>query len=193
MHTRPIFEPDTQVDQTNYYWFEKGFSFEEVNEILELTKNYEFQQGTIISGNTGDIRSSSIKWLAPDEKTSWIYDRLMGCIKEANNVWKFNLNSILDDIQYTEYRGGGGHYDWHIDIGPGPISHRKVSVIVQLSNDSEYTGGVLEISSGSNTQKVSTKKGAVIVFPSFLQHRVTPVSSGLRKSLVLWAGGEHYK
>jgi PKHD-type hydroxylase len=193
MYSRPIFEPHLEVDQTNYYWFENGFSSEEVDKILDLSKNYEFEQATTISGDPKSIRNSTIKWMNPSEETSWVYDRLMGCIKEANNVWQFNLYSILDDIQYTEYRGGGGHYNWHIDIGPGAISHRKVSVVVQLSDSSEYTGGILEVSTGSNSLKVSNKKGAVILFPSFLQHRVTPVASGLRKSLVLWAGGEHFK
>jgi PKHD-type hydroxylase len=193
MYSRPIFEPHLEVDQTNYYWFENGFSSEEVDKILDLSKNYEFEQATTISGDPKSIRNSTIKWMNPSEETSWVYDRLMGCVKEANNVWQFNLYSILDDIQYTEYRGGGGHYNWHIDIGPGAISHRKVSVVVQLSDSSEYTGGILEVSTGSNSLKVSNKKGAVILFPSFLQHRVTPVASGLRKSLVLWAGGEHFK
>jgi PKHD-type hydroxylase len=179
--------------QVDYYWFENGFSSEEVDKILDLSKNYEFEQATTISGDPKSIRNSTIKWMNPSEETSWVYDRLMGCVKEANNVWQFNLYSILDDIQYTEYRGGGGHYNWHIDIGPGAISHRKVSVVVQLSDSSEYTGGILEVSTGSNSLKVSNKKGAVILFPSFLQHRVTPVASGLRKSLVLWAGGEHFK
>ena len=193
MYSRPIFEPHLEVDQTNYYWFENGFSSEEVDKILDLSKNYEFEQATTISGDPKSIINSTIKWMNPSEETSWVYDRLMGCVKEANNVWQFNLYSILDDIQYTEYRGGGGHYNWHIDIGPGAISHRKVSVVVQLSDSSEYTGGILEVSTGSNSLKVSNKKGAVILFPSFLQHRVTPVASGLRKSLVLWAGGEHFK
>jgi PKHD-type hydroxylase len=193
MYSRPIFEPYLEVDQTNYYWFENGFSSEEVDTILDLSKDYEFHQATTVSGDPKTIRNSSIKWMSPNEKTSWIYDRLMGCIKEANSVWNFNLYSILDDIQYTEYRGGGGHYDWHMDIGPGSISHRKVSVVVQLSDSSEYTGGLLEINTGSKSLKISNKKGAIIVFPSFLQHRVTPVASGLRKSLVLWAGGEHFK
>jgi PKHD-type hydroxylase len=193
MHSRPIFNPDLEIDQTEYYWFENGFSSNEVDTILETTKNYEFQQATFISGNSKDIRDSSIKWLTPDNNTTWIYDRLMNFVSEANSLWKFDIHSVLDDIQYTEYRGGGGHYDWHIDIGPNSISHRKISVIVQLSNPSEYNGGILEINTGSNIKQTSNKKGAVIVFPSFLQHRVTPVSSGLRKSLVLWAGGGHYK
>lgn len=193
MHSRPIFEPDMQVDQTNFYWFENGFSTDEVDSILELTKDYEFQQATFISGDAKDIRDSNIKWLPPNEDTSWIYDRLSGCVREANTTWKFNIHSILDDIQYTEYRGGGGHYNWHVDIGPGSISHRKISIVVQLSDPTDYTGGVLELSSGSNLLRATNKRGAVILFPSFLQHRVTPVASGLRKSLVLWVGGDHYK
>jgi PKHD-type hydroxylase len=193
MYSRPIFSPNLEVDQTNYYWFETGFSDEEIEKILKTTKDYSFEAGTIISNNPKDVRNSSIKWMEPNEKTDWIYNRLMNCIVEANNTWKFNIHSVLDDIQYTEYRGGGGHYDWHMDIGGGSISHRKISVIVQLSDPSEYTGGELEINTGSNVVKVSNKKGSIILFPSFIQHRVTPVSSGLRKSLVLWAGGDHYK
>ena len=193
MYSRPIFNPALEVDQTNYYWFESGFSAEEIKDIQKITKELTFEPGTIVSNNFKDVRSSSIKWISPQEETSWIYDRLMDCIIEANNTWKFNIHTVLDDIQYTEYRGGGGHYDWHMDIGPGSIAHRKISVIVQLSDPSEYTGGELELNTGSNNIKVSDKKGSVILFPSFLQHRVTPVISGLRKSLVLWAGGDHYK
>ena len=153
MNVNYTFPLETPVNQTNYYWFENGFSSEEVDKILDLSKNYEFEQATTISGDPKSIRNSTIKWMNPSEETSWVYDRLMGCVKEANNVWQFNLYSILDDIQYTEYRGGGGHYNWHIDIGPGAISHRKVSVVVQLSDSSEYTGGILEVSTGSNSLK----------------------------------------
>jgi PKHD-type hydroxylase len=193
MYTRPIFNPDLEVDQTNYYWFEDGFSSEDVGKIITLTKANELEEATVINGSGKDIRDSSIKWFEPNEETSWIYDTVLNYIQEANSIWKFNLYSIIDNIQYTEYRGGGGHYDWHIDIGPGSISHRKVSVIVQLSDPSEYSGGILELNLGGNITAIPQVKGSVIVFPSYLLHRVTPVTSGLRKSLVLWAGGEHYK
>ena len=114
-------------------------------------------------------------------------------IIEANKTWKFNLYSIIDSIQYTEYLAGGGHYDWHVDIGPKNISHRKVSITVQLSDPNEYDGGDLELWNGGAIKSIFRGRGATVLFPSFTMHRVTPVTQGLRKSLVLWVGGEHYK
>ena len=113
---------------------------------------------------------------------------------EANReLWDFNLHSIIDDIQYTEYYEGGGHYDWHVDIGPNSINHRKVSITVQLSDPSEYEGGEFEIWSGGEFRRLPKRKGDVILFPSFLLHRITPITKGIRKSLVLWVGGGAYK
>ena len=80
-----------------------------------------------------------------------------------------------------------------MDIGPDAIAHRKISLVVQLSDSDDYVGGDFEIQTGRGVQSVSRTKGTVALFPSFLFHRVTPVISGTRKSLVLWAGGGHYK
>ena len=124
-------------------------------------------------------RKSKITWLTNDKLNKNINEIILDHNKKAK--WNFVLKEF-EPLQYTAYETND-HYDWHIDIGPGAISHRKVSVVVQLSDSSEYTGGILEVSTGSNSLKVSNKKGAVILFPSFLQHRVTPVASGLRKSL----------
>ena len=193
MYIRPIFNPDLEVNQTEHYWFEKGFSSKDVSKIITLTKKGTLQEASVLSGAGKNTRDSRIKWLAPDSDHSWIYDTLVHYVQEANSIWKFNLHTVIDDIQYTEYKGGGNHYDWHIDIGPGSISHRKVSVIVQLSDPSEYKGGELQINTGGEVKTIPQVKGSVVMFPSYLLHRVTPVTSGLRKSLVLWAGGEHYK
>ena len=193
MYIRPIFNPDLEVNQTEHYWFEKGFSSKDVSKINNLTKKGSLQEASVLSGAGKNTRDSSIKWLTPDDKHSWIYDTLIHYIQEANSIWKFDLHTVIDDIQYTEYRGGGNHYDWHVDIGPGSISHRKVSVIVQLSDPSEYKGGELQINTGGQIKTIPQVKGSVTIFPSYLLHRVTPVTTGLRKSLVLWAGGNHYK
>jgi PKHD-type hydroxylase len=193
MYIRPIFNPDLQVNQTEHYWFEKGFSPKDVNRINKLTKEGSLQEASVLSGAGKNTRDSSIKWLEPNSKHSWIYDTLVHYIQEANSIWKFDLHTVIDDIQYTEYEGGGNHYDWHVDIGPGSISHRKVSVIVQLSDPSEYKGGKLQINTGGQVKTIPQVKGSVVIFPSYLLHRVTPVTTGLRKSLVLWAGGGHYK
>ena len=195
MDLKPVFPIDQSIDQTCYYWFETGFSSEEVNLIVKKAKNYESQKATIIGEDKENtIRKSNIKWLPVNDEWNWVYDRVSNQIMEANKaLWQFNLHTIIDNIQYTEYEGNGGHYDWHLDIGPRSINHRKVSVVVQLSDPDDYVGGNLELHPGSNSFAVPRGKGTVVVFPSFLLHRVTPLTSGLRRSLVLWAGGEPYK
>jgi PKHD-type hydroxylase len=195
MDLKPIFPPKEGINQTNYYWFENGFTTQEIDTIVNGSLDYEFQKAVIMDeGNTDKFRKSNIKWLPFDSKWEWVIDKIMSQVTEANNaIWNFELKSIIDNIQYTEYEGNGGHYDWHLDIGPGSISHRKISITIQLSDPEEYVGGDLQIMTGSEYTTVPRGKGTVVVFPSFLLHRVVPLTSGNRKSLVLWVGGEHYK
>ena len=188
--------PDLDVDQTNYYWFKEGFNLNEVKAIESLTNTFPYQTATTV-GNPDEsldsVRKSKIKWLHHDSKTDWVYDKLLNMVIEANTMWKFNLHSIIDSIQYTEYYEGGGHYDWHVDIGPKDISHRKISITIQLSDSDEYEGGDLELWTGGAKKVMPRGKGISAFFPSFMMHRVTPITKGIRKSLVLWVGGEHYK
>jgi PKHD-type hydroxylase len=148
----------------------------------------------LVSIPSKEFRKSKIKWMHHDGQSAWVYDRIRDLSIEANNaIWKFNLHSIIDSIQYTEYYEGGGHYGWHTDIGPGSINHRKISITIQLSDPNEYEGGDLELWSGGDFKTMPKQKGAAVLFPSFLLHRVTPVTKGVRKSLVLWVGGSPYK
>jgi PKHD-type hydroxylase len=195
MDLKPIFPAKEGINQTNYYWFENGFTTQEVDTIVNGSLEYEFQRAVIMDeGNTDKFRKSNIKWLPFDSKWEWVIDKIMSQVTEANNaIWNFELKSIIDNIQYTEYEGNGGHYDWHLDIGPGSISHRKISIVVQLSDPNDYVGGDLQIMTGSEYTTIPRGKGNVVIFPSFLLHRVVPLTSGNRKSLVLWVGGDHYK
>jgi len=195
MELKPIFPYKQGINQTNYYWFNGGFSSEEVYKIVADAKEYSFVKGLVVDEeNTDKFRKSNIKWLPFDSKWEWVIDRIMSQVTEANDaIWNFDLKSIIDNIQYTEYDGNGGHYDWHLDIGPGSISHRKISIVVQLSDPEDYVGGDLELKPGCDDLVIPRGKGNVVVFPSFLLHRVVPLTSGNRKSLVLWVGGDHYK
>jgi PKHD-type hydroxylase len=85
----------------------------------------------------------------------------------------------------------GEHYDWHIDLGPGKNSSRKLSLSLQLSDSSEYEGGELEFMNVK--EKTSREIGTLITFPAFLTHRVTPVTKGTRKSLVAWISGDSFR
>jgi len=199
MDVQPIFETQG-VDLQNYYYFENGFNEEELLKVNELVSKLAFQEG-LTSGegkSNKEVRSSSVKWIPKKDAFAWLYFKLMEMADEANkNVWKFDLYSVLDNIQYTEYHASkNGHYGWHQDIGNGQMSKRKVSITVQLSDPSEYEGGDLQYFRGGNpdnSESVFKKKGYVFMFPSYMMHRVTPVTQGIRKSLVLWVGGEHYR
>jgi PKHD-type hydroxylase len=193
MNIRPSFDPNSTVNQSNYYWFDKVFSPEDLSYIDNLQNLYEYESGTVVGGDDiKDVRKSKVKWIHHDENSSWLYDRIQTMVLEANQVFQFHLNSIIDSIQYTEYYDNGGHYGWHMDIGPHPINHRKISITIQLSNPNEYEGGNLELWTGQGQILAPRSQGCAVLFPSFMQHRITPVTKGVRKSLVLWVGGGAY-
>jgi len=193
---------DKQINQSNYYWFEEGFTPEELSRIENQVQLIPSQAGVTEGGAQDqgeglDSRNSSIKWVPFSNETKWIYDKIGELASIANNeVFHFNLYNMPEQIQYTEYYGTNkGHYDWHMDLGSqGFMKFRKISVTVQLSDSNEYEGGDLQIWTGGQYPMTAPRgKGNVVIFPSFMMHRVTPVTSGTRKSFVLWLGGEHYK
>ncbi len=186
-------------DPQNYYWFEHGFSKEELDKIYRDVATVPFAPATIIGSSDTEqikqIRSSSIKWIPKNQQWDWLYKKMMELAVQANQVWGFDLISVPELIQYTEYYDTAeGHYDWHQDIGPGPASLRKVSITVQLSEADEYEGGDLEMwQGGSSVCTAARGAGVVFIFPSYMMHRVTKVTKGTRRSFVLWVGGQHYK
>ena len=205
MSQKHIFDTD-QNDPQQYYWFKTGLSKSEVDKVLALASELpEAERATTIgSKDGGSTRSSMIKWIPNDNSTwDWLYTRMMNMSVEANSaLWKFDLRTALEGIQYTEYYASeNGHYDWHQDIGTGKLpSKRKVSITIQLSESEEYDGGQLQLCTGSNGSgqldnniTCPRGKGVTVLFPSYMMHRVSPVTKGVRKSLVLWVGGGHYR
>ena len=186
-----------ETDSQNFYFFQEGFSKEELNKIEKNVSNLDWHIAKTV-GENEDTRKSNIKWIPQNEDWFWLYEKLANMAVEANDkLWKFDLHQIPEMIQYTEYHAPAGHYDWHADIGPGILSKRKVSITVQLSDPSEYEGGDLELFRGGSTDgpflQAERNAGCVFLFPSYVMHRVTPVTRGTRKSFVLWLGGGHYK
>ena len=102
-------------------------------------------------------------------------------VREANKqCFGFELTGFGEDAQVSTYHPGD-HYDWHVDVGRQQ-PWRKVSVSIQLSADDAYSGGDLELQYGRVPKKMPREQGTVVVFPSFLLHRITPVTSGTRQS-----------
>jgi len=187
---------EEHIDLQNYYQFENAFSETEIQELLKKIVLLPESIGGI--GNNHELnislRKSTVKWL-PHDTFDNLYRKIIHLIEEANkNLFHFDLKSITEKIQYTEYHAPDGHYDFHQDIGVGNMSLRKLSITIQLSNPSEYVGGEFQYYKGGKyLTTISKKKGSVCIFPSYMLHRVTPVTEGIRKSLVLWVGGSHFR
>jgi PKHD-type hydroxylase len=104
----------------------------------------------------------------------------------------------VDSLQYTVYDSADEqHYDWHQDIGPDH-NHRKISFVLLLSDPAAYEGGNFEIGQAGGGPRSHTvgplkTKGSALAFPSFLSHRVSPVTKGVRRSLVGWIAGPKLK
>lgn len=137
----------------------------------------------------------------------WIQRHVFPAIQEANIVAKWNLSITgHESMQFTKYNKGQ-FYDWHYDSWVDPYENntvRKLSVTVSLSDENDFEGGDLEFALQDNNAKKPLKKilrtchevrkkGSLVVFPSFLWHRVTPVIRGTRYSLVIWSTGEPYR
>ena len=131
-------------------------------------------------------RNSKLHWMYPDDKYKWIYDKMDVAVQGANASYKFDLIGFFSGIQFTKYEVGD-FYDWHLDIGSGGYSSRKLSLTVQLTDPSEYDGGELEFMFAKDFK--CKERGSITVFPSYLPHRVTPVTRGKRMCLVTWVDG----
>jgi PKHD-type hydroxylase len=117
-------------------------------------------------------------------------------VRQLNGqFYKYDLQGFAENFQYTVYNGEAeepGHYTWHQDWNNSGTP-RKLSLVVQLSDPSEYEGGDLQIMSGAEPTTVDKGLGKVVLFPSFMLHRVTPVTKGIRRSLVVWVTGPAFK
>ena len=112
-----------------------------------------------------------------------------------NNYFGFDTVQLSEQAQYAEY-SKGQFYDWHMDSAiemSAMPAVRKISMTLALNDPKDFEGGDLEIYRGgtldSEENKFKLKQGYAVFFASFLLHRVTPVTKGNRKSLVMWFGG----
>ena len=194
----PVFSVNPNIDISKHFCTDEIFNEEERVKILKLVETLRFEDAKIVSDGSGgqqdeSYRKSNVKWIYFSEESKWLFVKLMMLIQKTNNSnWNFDLIMAKEPIQYTEYTDDG-HYDWHIDAGGGYMNQRKVSVSVLLSDPNEYDGGDLQIWPGGEIKTAERVLGGVTLFPSCLLHRVTPVTKGVRKSLVFWVGGIPYR
>jgi PKHD-type hydroxylase len=140
-----------------------------------------------------ELRSATIFEVAPEPASRWIYERIVRAAQEVNERrWQFDLSGIFHPIKVIRY-SVGDHYTWHTDLGAGVVSDRKLSVTAQLSAPGTYAGARLEIVAGPAPATAPVDQGGITFFPSYLLHRVTPVSAGVRWALVTWIQGPPFR
>jgi len=185
------------------YW-EEFLTETDINTILNLSE-WNCKKDALI-GNTSSvegvynpkIRESEISWMKMTDETLPIWTKLVNVISEVNRrFFHFELTGCYELAQLSYYSGEkSSHYDWHTDISMENSSEipRKLSMSLLLNEPSEFEGGELQIKTDSdNTKNLDLKRGRAWFFPSFLLHRVAPVTKGERKSLVLWIHGPYFK
>ena len=179
-----------------YHWPEM-FTLAECNAIVHLAKTQGFRNaGHVSSRQNESIRSAQIAWLDDEGDAAWVFERLTGTVMVANRQhFQFNLTEFGERIQVALYQADEtGHFDWHLDIGTGAIaSKRKLTIVAQLSDPSSYSDGRLELNASGQVSTFDTAQGGAILFPSFVPHRVTGVSRGLRFLLTTWVHGPPFR
>ena len=192
------------------YWYFKGVIKPEIcNRIIAMGKRRCNKLGQVNKESPKEVeeysqeeldtllkvRNSHVAWL--DEP--WIYNILKPLVDEANKnaEWNFQWDTT-ESAQFTEYKPGQ-FYDWHPDMGTEPYSegkwqgrYRKLSTTLLLNDPSEFDGGTLEFHHHKDKLTVCEEldmQGSLVVFPSFVYHKVNPVTRGVRYSLVTWNCG----
>ena len=171
----------------------------ECDAVIEKAGQYSIQSATVgfdeAQRDDQAYRSSTIRWLDPDNEAELV-KTLMRYV-HASNRTNFGMDIVAPyDLQYTEYHGTAhGKYDWHHDVwleSPRPYA-RKLSFVVQLSEPEDYEGGAFEFFGLQQPGATFAPRGSMLIFPSFLQHRVLPVTKGIRRSLVSWVEGPRWR
>ena len=187
--------PHPCYDCEDYATWEDGFTSDECDRIIHLGESIDAQNSSVHGQDEQhtdyNIRKSLNSWITLNSDTEWLYERLGNISRCLNGMnWKYDISGFSEELQYTRYNDDKCYYGWHIDSGVVRTDHpaRKLSLTLQLSDENEYEGGDFEIHA-TKLHTLPKKKGLVIAFHSHSLHQVTPVTKGIRRSLVVWLCG----
>tara|TARA_R100000808_G_C2148751_1_gene156973 strand:+ start:2408 stop:3037 length:630 start_codon:yes stop_codon:yes gene_type:complete len=138
-----------------------------------------------------------------NEEWIWLYDHLTLAARDLNRTaWQFQVTGTFECIDIIKYTAPGGGMKWHHDLHTGGPSTaaRKLNMIVQLSDPDDYEGGELQMFcpgwGNDNDGEIFTvpkDRGIMYVMPTYIYHRVQPVTQGVRHSLVTYCHGHHFQ
>jgi len=178
-----------------YYWIRHNAIPEQLCDIMliERQQMVDAEAGIGINNEIAPdgLRKTSIAWA---NRNHWLEGIMLNNAYYANRETGWNMDiSTCEQVQLAKYKTGH-FYDWHQDtffLTDGDTC-RKVTVIALLSDPKDFAGGDFELQNCDSAQLV-LKKGSVIAFPSYLNHRATAVTKGTRYSAALWVHGPNFK
>ena len=185
------------LDNPNFSIARKVFSNKECDRICKYMSFFDTTNSLI--GNSNDsredenVRKSQISFHNyKNDATDWIFHRLGKIVTEHNTVlWNFDIDRLFY-FQFSEYDHNKSHYDWHVDISePDKNGTRKLSIAVLLNDG--FEGGNFHVNYQQKNAPLNLNKGDAVLFPSYMPHKVDPVISNTRKSLVSWVLGPAFK
>ena len=182
--------------QVPFAWWEGAFTEEELDWLQQKARSAVLDSE--VASDSGNVvveklRRSQVLWLHNTSENNWVYERLSEVASSLNaDYFCFDLENI-ELLQLTNYlEEDKGVYGWHRDFGLNS-ARRKLSLVLQLSNPSEYEGGELQIRTKSTPDTMDKNRGSITAFPAWTLHQVTPVTRGDRQSLVAWVSGAPFK
>lgn len=192
---------NTVVMKTAFAHWNLLFTKDELTSIDEyIIKNIPPTSGRLANAEEEkpEIRKSSVHWVARNPETDWIFARINGAGQKLNShFFGFDLWPV-SSLQYTIYEDEGNHYTWHQDIHIDTglqdlnVTHQRKLSLVLLCQKCEE-GGALELLTSDTPTVPLIEEGSAVVFPSFTLHRVTPVTKGVRKTMVAWFEGPEWR
>lgn len=180
--------------------WQRLFSTDELDALARLGDGLALEKAELSGGRQGyeNIRSTKVAWMPRTPQTDIVYQRMEAAVLELNaRFFRFDLSGLAM-FQYALYGGPeGGHFDWHKDYGRDPTDPaqepRKLTLSLQLSDASDYKGCELQIRSGNLIDTAPKERGTLVGFPANVLHQVTPIESGVRRALVIWAVGPEFR
>ncbi len=170
--------------------FVEGFmSATDCDRVIELSLGYPVPPAHA-GASTVDGAEPAQRVISPGPSSEWLFGGLEQALEQLNARFGFELSGFDEGIGIATY-GPGAYTDWAMDLGAGARSNRKLSLIVQLSDENDYDGGDVQFLATGQTAPRS--RGSLIVYPSYLMHRMCPVSRGTRVALVSWLSGPAFR